>query len=162
MPTAFTEFLRQEAAKRKGELERNEAAIDEWRAAIGKLYAKIRAWLADSDPDHIIAIKESQHEVDEPGLGPYTVPRLDLRGLGRWVGIIPKARRTVGTARPPQKSAPERAAGRVDLTNELLRYVLYRFPQAGGEDLWMIDDLRSEPRPLDQQAFEEALQSYLR
>ena len=63
---------------------------------------------------------------------------------------------------PPSRhrSAPERAAGRVDITDELRRYVLYRF-QEDGSDVWLIDDLKSGPKPLDQDAFESALMSYL-
>ena len=57
-------------------------------------------------------------------------------------------------------SAPQRAAGRVDMTDELRRYVFYRFEEDGRE-LWLIDDLESEPKPLDQGAFEKALMSYL-
>ena len=39
-------------------------------------------------------------------------------------GIIPKARKTVGVASPPRMSAPQRATGRVDITDELRRFVL--------------------------------------
>jgi hypothetical protein len=87
----------------------------------------------------------------------------------------------VATAKPPQKNAPERAEGRVDITDELLRYVLYRFRQEDGRNVWMIDGLgraydaaektwpgqveyipRAEPKPLEQETFEKALMSYLR
>src|SRR5262249_48845183 len=80
---------------------------------------------------------------------------------GSGSGIIPKARKTVGSATPPQHSAPERAAGRVDITDELRRYVLYRFRE-GENEVWLIDDLNSEPKTLDKEAFEKALMSYLR
>ena len=66
----------------------------------------------------------------------------------------------MGTAKPPQKSVPERAAGRVDITDELRSYVLYRF-RDDSRELWVIDDLHSEPKPLDKEAFEQALMSYL-
>jgi hypothetical protein len=162
MSTAFTEFLREQAAKQAAEAERGKGIVDEWRAAIERLFDRMRGWLAQSDPDHIIQIEERQQELDEEGLGRYRVPRLDLRAFGKWVGIIPKARNTVGTARPPLRSVPERAAGRVDMTDEVQRYVLYRFRREGVEDEWVIDDLRAAQRPLDQPAFEEALMSYLR
>ena len=70
---------------------------------------------------------------------------------------------------------PQRAEGRVDITDELRRYVLYRFRE-DGRDVWVIDGLdrgyeekpgqiqyipRSEQRPLDREAFERALMSYL-
>src|SRR5476649_1215191 len=35
-----------------------------------------------------------------------------------------------------------------DITDELRRYVLYRF-RGDGHDAWLIDDLYSEPKPLD-------------
>lgn len=162
MSRPFTEFLREQAAKQDAEVEANRGVIEEWQEAVRRLLTQLRAWLADSDPDHFIQIKEEAQEVTEPGLGRYTVPRLDLRVLGKWVGIIPKARKTVAAAKPPQRSAPVRASGRVDITDELRRYVLYRVPGDGAGDQWFIDDLRSEPKPLDQQAFEAALMSYLR
>jgi hypothetical protein len=151
------------------------ATVDEWRAAVERLFVQVRAWLKESDPDGLIEVEERQEEIREPGLGRCCVPRLDLRVFGKWIAIIPKARRTVDTAKPPQASAPQRAAGRVDITDELRRYVLYRV-QEGGRDVWLIDGLpaektwpgqvqyipRSEPKPLDPETFENALMSYLR
>lgn len=162
MSTIFTEFLREKAAKEEAVSAAGKAVVDEWRTAIERLFAQIRGWLADSDPDGIIEIKQGEQELSEEGLGRYRVPRLDLRAFDKWIGIIPKARQNVGAARPPQKSAPARAAGRVDLTDEVRRYVLYRYHEEGAEDVWLIDDFRWEtPKPLGQQAFEAALMSYL-
>lgn len=160
MTTAFKEFLRQQADKYQAEVKAGQATVDEWRAAIEQLFAQLRAWLRESDPEGLIEIEESHQDVTEPGLGRYRVPRLNVRAFGKWVGIIPKARKTVGTAKPPQKSVLERAAGRVDMTDELRRYVLYRF-RDDGREVWIIDDLHSEPKPLDKEAFEKALMSYL-
>lgn len=160
MTTPFTDFLRAQAAKHQAEVRAGKATIDEWQTAVGRLFAQLREWLKESDPDGVIDIEESSQEITEPGLGRYRVPRLDLRALGKWIGIIPKARRTGGIAYPPQKSTPERTAGRVDITDELRRYVLYRL-QKDGRDVWLIDDLESGPKPLDHAAFERALMSYL-
>jgi hypothetical protein len=160
MTTAFREFLRRQAEKHQAEVRSGKATVEEWRSAVEQLFAQLRAWLKESDPEGVIQIEEHHQDVSEKGLGRYRIPRLDLRALGKWVGIIPKARKTVGTAHPPQNSAPQRAAGRVDITDELRRYVLYRF-QEDGCDVWLIDDLESEPKPLDQDAFEKALMSYL-
>jgi hypothetical protein len=162
MTTAFRDFLREQEAKHQAEVRAGKATVEEWQQAVQDLFAQMRAWLAESDPDgKIIHIEEGKHEVTEPGLRRYEIPRLDLHAFGKWVGIIPKARKTVGTATPPQRSAPERAAGRVDMTNELRRYVLYRFRE-DDRDVWVIDDLNSGPKPLDQEAFERALMSYFR
>ncbi len=174
MGATLKQFLQEQAQKNQ----EGKALVDEWRTAIEKLFGQIREWLKESDPDGVMEIEQSQEYVNEPGLGRYRVPRLNLRVLGKWVGIIPKARRTVGSAKPPQKSVPERADGRIDITDELRRYILYRIGQ-GDHAVWMIDGLehgyeeksrpgevqhipRSEQRLFDQDAFEKALMSYLR
>ena len=176
--TPFREFLQQKAKTVQAESEARKPVIEEWRNAVDRLFMQIREWLKESDPDGLIGVEEGQKEILEPGLGDYRFPYLNLRAFGKWIGIIPKARRTVGTAKPPQQAAPTRAEGRVDMTDELQRYVLYRFRE-NGHDLWMIDGLdRSydaaetpamvryvplpNPKPLDQAAFEKALMSYLR
>lgn len=180
MSTTFQEFLQKQAEKHQAEEMASREVVDEWRLALTRLFEQIRGWLRDSDPRGLIEIVEKQEEIREPGLGHYEAPRLDLRAFGKWIGIIPKARKTVGTAKPPQKSAPERAAGRVDITDELRRYILYRFKE-GGQDQWVIDGLdagydaqektwpgqaqyvpRLSTRPLDQEAFEKAMMSYFR
>jgi hypothetical protein len=180
MSTIFKQFLQEKAPKYLAQAEAGRAEIEEWRDAINRLYSKFREWLNQAAPQGVIEIKESDQEINEPGLGRYCVPRLDLRVLGTWIGIIPKARRTVGTAKPPRKGAPERADGRIDITDEVRRYVLYRFRNGDDSD-WVIDGLdhphdvseetlaarvqfvpRYDPQPLDQEAFERALMSYLR
>src|SRR5208337_2411613 len=122
MASTFTNFLRQQAEKHQAEVNAGKGTVDEWRAAIERLFAQLRAWLKESDPQGVIEIEEGQQDLAEPGLGRYRIPRLNLRAFGKWVGIIPKARKTVGTAKPSQKSAPQQAAGRVDITDELRRY----------------------------------------
>jgi len=164
MSTTFTEFLREKAAKQAAQLKASGVDIEEWRGAVERLFAQLRAWLAQSDPDGIIRIEEGKEKINEPGLGRYVVPRLDLYVLDKWIGIIPKARKTVLTAHPPLRPAPERAIGRVDITDELRRYILSRFPRLDGQgDMWFIEDVTvgTPPRPLDQAKFEEALMSYL-
>lgn len=161
MSTTFTEFLREQASKRKAFSAERDEVIKEWTEALGRLYLTVREWLRTSDPDGILSVDEAAWELNEEGLGKYCVPRLDIRGLGRWVALVPKARYTIATAHPPQKVSPERAAGRVDITNEVRRFILYRFRDEGG-DTWIIDDQKNPLRVLDQQAFEAALMSYLR
>jgi hypothetical protein len=159
MTTTFSEFLREQAAKYESQIGDGKAVIAEWRSAVDRLFEQLCAWLKESDPTGIIEIECNKEKVREQGLGRYEVPRLDLHAFGKWIGIIPKARRTVGTATPPQKRAPQRADGRIDITDELRRYVLYRFSE-GGQDTWVIDDLHSGAKPLNKETFEKALMSY--
>ena len=101
MSITFKEFLREQAAT----VQASQAEINDWRISIDQLYAQIRIWLADSDPNGIIQIERREHEVKEEGLGSYRVPRLDFRALGKIVAIIPKAIHTIGLAQSPQNSA---------------------------------------------------------
>jgi len=160
MTTSLGEFLREKAAKYEAEIGAGKALIEDWQAAVDRLFTQLRAWLKESDPSGIIEVESGQLKVREQGLGRYEIPRLNLYAFGKWIGIIPKARLTVGTASPPRRDVPQRAAGRVDITDEVLRYVLYRFSESG-QDTWLIDDLHSGAKPLDKNAFEKALMSYL-
>jgi hypothetical protein len=163
MTKTFTDFLRERATEHQEAAQSGKAVVEEWRQAIEKLFERFKAWLADSDPEHFIRIETVEHQMSEKGLGRYQVPALHLSFFGKNIFIIPKARNTVGSAHPPQSKAPQRASGRVDITDEVRRHVLYRFRQENGEDLWLIEDPAGEtPQPLDQQLFEKVLMSYLR
>lgn len=161
MSTSLREFLKQKGPAYSAEAERNKLVIDEWRTAVDTLFDRLSAWIKNADPEGLIQSEAAQVEVTEPGLGKYRVARLNIRAFGKWVGLIPKARKTVKRAAPQQPGAPERAAGRVDITDEIRRYVLYRFPGAGGDE-WFIDDPATggEPQPLTPERFEAALLSY--
>lgn len=161
MSTDFRDFPRQQAEKYQAEITAGKTDVEDWRTAIERLFAQMRSWLKESDAQGFIEIKESPQNITEPGLGRYQIPRLDLYTFRQWIGIIPKALRTMASAKPPRKSAPERADGRVDITDEVRRYILYRFRE-DGQDVWMIDDMESEPKPFDRETFENVLMSYLR
>lgn len=161
MTTALTDFLRERATEYAVESEARRVKVAEWRAAVERLLALIQGWLKEADPDGLLKKEVDEWEINEQGLGKYKVPCLNINGLGRWVGVIPKARFTVTTANPPQKSAPVQAAGRVDFTNEAKRFVLYRF-KGDPDDIWMIDDLTTGMKPFDREQFEAVLMSYLK
>jgi len=161
MATTLKDFLEERAAQEAAEREAHQAEIAEWRDSVSRLLAQIKDWLRDADPRGILKLKEFEWEVNEEGLGHYTVPRLDITGLGSRMWVIPKARFTVATAHPPRKTAPERAIGRVDLTDEVRRKTLYRF-HGDPDDIWMIDDLKGSPRVFVRSEFEAALMSFLK
>lgn len=171
MSIAFQEFLRHRSESQDAATKNAVPTINEWRSSVEALFLQIRDWLKVSDPTGLIEIDENLERINEPSLGLYSVSRLDLRAFGKWIGIIPKARKTIGTATPSPGKAPERAQGRVDITDELRRFILYRFRE-GERDVWMIDDMAERswpgevrfvrgPQLLDQESFEKALMSYL-
>ena len=163
MSTSLKDFLKQKAALYSAESENHRLIIEEWESAVDRLFTQLEEWLGALDPEGFIRHKRKQIEVSEPGLGRYSISRLDLSAFDKWVGLIPKARKTGKRAAPPQKGAPEQATGRVDITDEIRRYVLYRFPN-GTEEQWFIDDtaMNTELQPLTSDRFESALLSYLR
>jgi hypothetical protein len=121
MSTSLRDFLKQKAAQYAAESEKNRQVIEEWQAAVERLFTRLEGWLGAADPEGIIQHDRSQIEVTEPGLARYPISRLNLRAFGKWVGLIPKARKTVKRAAPQQKGAPEQATGRVDITDEIRR-----------------------------------------
>jgi hypothetical protein len=154
------ELLQEKAEKYEAETRKNQEMIDEWIGAVRKLFKELRRWLSRSDPSKILRVDDGETEVSEPSVGQYKAPRLEIRAFGKWVGVIPKARKTIKTARPPRSNVPERATGRVDITDEIRRYVLYRFTN-NGKDSWVIEGPNIDDcQPLTQELFEEALKSY--
>jgi hypothetical protein len=163
MSTPFREFLKEKATAYAVQAKETEQVIVEWRAAVDRLFEQLRGWLRTSDPDEIINYDITQADVAEPGLGRYQVSRLNLRAFGKWVSLIPKARKTVKRAHPQQPGAPEQATGRVDITDEIRRYVLYRFSR-DGRDEWHIHDTakNNDLQLLTPERFESALMSYFK
>jgi hypothetical protein len=163
MKTLLRDFLKERAAQYAVEYQKNKAIIEEWQEAVDRLYTQIEAWLTTADPDHIIECERSRIEVSEPSLGEYSINRLNLRAFGLGVRLIPKARRTVKRAPRQEQGALEQATGRIDMTDEGHRYLLYRFG-LGAEEKWYMDDavLQSELQPLTAERFEAVLLGYLR
>ena len=100
MGVSITELLRTKAANYAAEAKANAPLIDEWCDSIRRLFDQVKCWLKELDLDQIIEVKDLDWKVKEPGLGEYKAPRIDLRGLGKWVGFVPKARRPSGGSRP--------------------------------------------------------------
>jgi hypothetical protein len=161
MSETFTQFLRNAAKERDWNPKANREMIRDWQESVERLFAQIRTWLDEADPDGLIGIDEIRTDIREPYLGRYLMPKLQLSILDQVIGIIPKARNAIGHATPRLYATPEKAQGRVDMTDELRRYILYRFIE-DGQDVWNILDFNSQrDKRLDQNSFEEALMSYL-
>ena len=166
--TSLRELLQLKSDMYGPEAKKKREIIEEWQSALDRLFAQFRTWLAESDPTRILAIEEAKAEVNEEYLGRYQVPRIDIKAFDLWLAIIPKARFNVRTARPPQYDAPEWATysdaehltGRVDITNEITRFVLYRYPDPEGNTWYIEGPLDAGPKPLTRELFEEAITRY--
>jgi hypothetical protein len=152
MPT-FQEFL-DNLAREQGDKERR-ARRAEWIAAVDRLLAQLRTWLAESDPKKVLEVIPLEVEKAEPGLGAYTIASLQI-GVGRRsVQVDPMGRNAVGlvASRIP-------AEGRVDITDGVRRYILYRTLQEGKVS-WYVLNERFEATPLDRARLEAILQDLL-
>ena len=134
----------------------------EWVAAVDRLIEKIKAWLSYADPDHaILEVRETPCQLREEGIGGYEARGLVVRVGRRELRIEPIARNVAGPLSATGLIHVSRAYGRVDLTDGLQKYMIFRVEKVP-EDRWTIieqDGFRM--RAFDQAAFEEAFKALL-
>jgi hypothetical protein len=159
--STLQDFLAEQAEKLKDTQQEALQRRDEWVASVERLNELIRGWLRASDPNHILDVREEPHEIREQGIGFYTVPGLVIALGPRLVRVVPIARNVVGPLSDTGAVHVIRAYGRVDLTDGLSKYLMYRVEREPGDRWSIIEEDRYRLEPLDQRAFEAALQSLL-
>lgn len=153
---SLTEFLRERADELEAEEADRQAKVAEWRQSVSALLGQMKDWLRQADTRGVLKVRDDSWDRREEGLGSYTVPGLTLRLGPRQVHVVPNSRYVVASIHPPGEPNPRRAAGRVDITDETDRHVLYRLQTDGG-DLWFMDIDVGGGRPFGREAFETAL-----
>jgi hypothetical protein len=160
LPT-LKEFLASQAERLRNQ--ESEAALrrDEWLASLNRLFAQIRNWIHEADTGSVLFLKTGYMPKREVGIGNYEVPYLWIELGPREVRIEPVARTVAGPTSLTGVIHVPRAYGRVDLTNGLSKYMLFRVEKEP-EDRWNIIEQDSyQMRPFDRTSFEEAFQSLL-
>jgi len=155
---SLKEFLAGEADKLRNEQSDAMTKRREWIAAVDRLLAQIKDWLQEADPEQILMIQETSHQLRERMIGTYEVHGLSI-GVGlREIRVTPVARYVAG---PMSSTGTIRAHGRVDLTNGFSKYMLFRTdPIADG--IWIIieqDGYRTQP--FNRESFESACRNLL-
>jgi hypothetical protein len=153
----FQEFLHKKAAEQHQHERRQRR--DEWIAAVGRLFDQIRAWLAEADPDHLLDVVPLEVQSIEASLGVYNIPSLKIGVGDSSVQIVPRGRDALGIVGGPG-GLGIRAEGRVDITDGVRKYILYRSLQ-DGQERWFLLDQDFRPHPLDRARLEAALQDLL-
>src|SRR5436190_1422248 len=120
----FGEFLEKKRAQQSHSKERRERR-DEWVTAVGRLIEQLRSWLTESDPAGVLDVVPIEIERTEQALGIYTVPGLKISLGEAAVQVVPVGRNVVGIV-GPQGDVGIRAEGRVDITDGVRRFILYR------------------------------------
>jgi hypothetical protein len=158
---SLREFLEAEAEKLRGEQSEARGRREEWIASVRQLLDRIKEWLAEADPKGILSIDESPLRLSEQGLGTYDVPALTI-GLGtREVRVKPVARRVLAPLRTTPMLQIPRAYGRIDLTNGLDRYLIFRMEKEPTDRWTIVEQDGPMVEPFDRTSFESALQSLL-
>lgn len=159
---SLKEFLEEQAEKLRADEHHWVERRDEWIAAVDRLTDQIQGWLTQADPDQkILKIRDCPYDLQEEGLGPYQVRGLSI-GLGPWTVLVkPIARYVAGPRSATGHIHISRAYGRVDLTDGMQKYMIFRVEKEP-EDRWNIieqDGFRLQV--FNQASFEQALKSLL-
>jgi hypothetical protein len=133
---------------------------DEWVAAVDRLLAQIRAWLVESDSLDLLDLEPIEFERREQHLGAYQIRGLVIHFGERIVKVLPVGRYVLADLGPYAEPGRKRAEGRVDISNDIYRYLLFRKITDAG-DQWFVQDERAAIRPLDRAQFEIILKELL-
>jgi hypothetical protein len=153
------EFLLKNAPRAEQEKRRRQWR-QEWIAAVDRLLAQLRAWLADASTAELLALEQLDFEKREQGLGAYHIHGLAINFGERTVKVVPVGRTVLAHLGPYAEAGHENAEGRVDITNGADKYFLFRKLTDAGEQ-WLVQHERSDIQPLDRERFEAILQDLL-
>lgn len=160
------ELLQAEGARFRAERDKRKQTLSEWQELLKGLFARVRGWLKDSDPEGLLDVEDDTVTIHDPALGEYEAPVLRIT-LGREsVDIVPRARYGVAVIQPPNESHT-RAQGLVEIKSRgWASHNLFHLPN----DRWFIIDASKPMRadepnavePLTAERLEAALASQLR
>jgi hypothetical protein len=158
---SLKEFLAGEAEKLRTEQSEAMTKREEWIAAVDRLLTQIKDWLEQADEGRILIIQETSLPISEQGIGTYEIRCLTL-GLGpREVRVKPVARFVASPLRSNGVINIPRAYGRVDMTNGLEKYMLFRTEKEPSDRWSVIGQDSSRIERFDRNSFESAFKSLL-
>src|SRR5262249_5213009 len=138
-----------------------QAIIQDWERAVEQLLDQICEWTQAADPENILKIEKEHLGRSEEDLGYYRTFRLKITLDAREILVVPVARQVVGRFGLPGEQHRQ-GLGRVDMTDGMRKYMLYRVMSETDEKWYMVDDDKFRTRELDQTAFEEAMLDLLK
>ena len=167
----LAEYVRKEADQIRAEVARRKELLDEWLAAVGRLYDVLEGWVRDADGGLGILGTNShatKELIGEPRLGHYDV-NLMWVSFGGVLGnrdafIVPKARYVTAVIQPPGREE-RRADGIVQIKDiSTPHYYLFRW-KGDTRDEWFIRNVNTwnatpgdnTVEPLDRDSFEASL-----
>ena len=159
--STLQDFLKQRADHIRDTLPERLRIQNEWIQAVERLINQLKEWLTASDPQHILEFFEDTVQRRESDVGVYLVKRLVIRLEAQEVQVVPIARNVIGPVTTSGATHTGRSHGRVDMTNGVNKFLLFR-TQAEPSDRWIIvSDDTYVARDLDRASFDAAMQSLL-
>jgi hypothetical protein len=159
---SLKDFIASHAEKLRNEESQAADKRSEWVAAVDRLNQQITAWLTSADPDHVILeVRDTPCQRREEGIGTYIARGLIITAGRRELRLEPIARNVAGPLSSTGIIHVSRAYGRVDLTDGLQKYMIFRVEKVP-DDRWnIIEQDGFRMRAFDQAAFEEAFKALL-
>jgi len=159
---SLKDFIAEQAERLRADEPEAVKKRDEWVGAVDRLNRRVRDWLDQADPDHkFIQVHGRLYQLREEGIGAYEARGLSI-GIGpREIRLVPIARYVAGPLSATGVIHVNRAYGRVDLTDGLNKFLIFRVEKEP-QDRWSIieqDSFRTQT--FDEAAFEEAFKSLL-
>jgi hypothetical protein len=127
----------------------------EWIAALDQFYEQIMSWIRESDSKGLLIIERMQIDRHEPRLGTYLAPALKISLGDAAVRVVPMGRDVRGSYRN-EAGTECRYEGRVDITDGLRKYVLYRVADEGSQ-AWVVSGDLELPTRFDRAELEKIL-----
>jgi hypothetical protein len=131
----------------------------EWIAALDQFYEQILNWIHESDPKGLLIIERMQLTRSEPRLGTYVAPALKISLGDAAVRVVPMGRDVRGSYRN-EAGIECRYQGRVDIADDLSKYVLYRIADEGPQ-AWIVMGSSGSPKRFDRAQLEAILSDLL-
>jgi hypothetical protein len=116
-------------------------------------------WIQESDPKGLLIIERMELARTEPRLGTYTAPALKISLGDAAVRVVPMGRDVRGSYRNDE-GTERRYEGRVDITDGLRKYVLYRIADEGSQ-AWIVIGNSGSPKRFDRAQLEAILSDLL-
>jgi hypothetical protein len=156
----FTQFLKEQALHDpRNQVERKRR---EWVSSVERLMTQAREWLEESDRETKILrlVVDDSNSIEEQEFGRYHVPSLQIGLGGKVVEMRPVARNVDGGIHEGELYF--QAQGRVDISDRVRNFIVYRIKKEHGQDRWtVVDPDRDIVTELDRSTFEAIVQSLL-
>jgi hypothetical protein len=159
---SLKEFLYEQGERLKTEPSKAAARRDEWVAAVGRLVDQITEWVHEADEGHILTLRPRTYSFNEEGIGEYQVDGLTIElEPFRIARVVPVGRNVARPILDKDGRSVLSVYGRVDLTNDLEKYFLYRV-MVDPHEPWVITSNKDHSvRDFDRESFEAAFQDLL-